>query len=253
MNDTIKLICEQFRVSPSDIAKKKRGEIREYTYHEILQRILEGSGSLQQTFPEFNKDTTAALLKKLFPGKTKVSQNWRTYLIECTGLKRCSKCGGIKSRDEFSVNAKEPDGLRAQCRPCAGESWKEHYNKYQEHHTARTKEYRLQHLEERTLYNKYYYQANKDLYDVHNAKRRATELNAAVVWANIDEIEAIYANCPPEHHVDHIVPLQGKTVCGLHVEHNLQYLPKVENLAKSNKFDPITYEHTTVYKPPYQP
>lgn len=69
------------------------------------------------------------------------------------------------------------------------------------------------------------------------AKRRALKLRATPAWANEEKIKKIYAECPKGHHVDHIVPLQGRKVCGLHVEDNLQYLPAAENIRKSNKHE----------------
>jgi len=39
-----------------------------------------------------------------------------------------------------------------------------------------------------------------------------------------------------EHHVDHIIPLQGRNVSGLHVFSNLRVIPGTENVKKSNKF-----------------
>lgn len=47
-------------------------------------------------------------------------------------------------------------------------------------------------------------------------------------------VRAFYASCPPGMEVDHIVPVQGKNVCGLTVPWNLQYLTKSQNRRKGN-------------------
>lgn len=60
-------------------------------------------------------------------------------------------------------------------------------------------------------------------------------LQATAPWADLPKIREIYNNCPAGSHVDHIYPLRGRNTCGLHVENNLQYLLKEDNLRKSNK------------------
>ena len=56
------------------------------------------------------------------------------------------------------------------------------------------------------------------------------------IWADQEKIDEMYRNKPDGYEIDHIIPLSGKTVSGLHVHNNLQYLPKQENRLKSNRF-----------------
>ena len=71
------------------------------------------------------------------------------------------------------------------------------------------------------------------------AKYKAAKLQRIPVWITKDELNMIrffYIKCPEGSDVDHIVPLQGRNVSGLHVLSNLQYLTKEENGRKANKF-----------------
>ena len=70
-----------------------------------------------------------------------------------------------------------------------------------------------------------------------NAKRRAAKLQRTPAWADLEAIKQFYAECPKGYEVDHIVPLQGVNISGLHVLNNLQYLTKSENCKKNNKYD----------------
>lgn len=70
----------------------------------------------------------------------------------------------------------------------------------------------------------------------HNAKQFCYRALAMPKWVNIEAISEFYNNCPSGYHVDHIVPIRGKTISGLHVIWNLQYLPANENIKKKNKF-----------------
>lgn len=95
------------------------------------------------------------------------------------------------------------------------------------------------------LYDKKYRAENKAVFRAGDARRRACELNATPSWADKGAILGFYKAAQglsmllgEWYHVDHIVPLRGKTVCGLHCEANLQVLPALENLKKKNLFWP---------------
>lgn len=83
---------------------------------------------------------------------------------------------------------------------------------------------------------------NKTGANAKSALHRAKKYNVAVPWANLEEIKRIYDMAALmtrltgiEHHVDHVYPICGNTVTGLHVEHNLRVIPGRENQSKSNK------------------
>ena len=66
------------------------------------------------------------------------------------------------------------------------------------------------------------------------------KLKACPKWLSNEQLEELrnfYINCPEGYEVDHIIPLKGKNVRGLHVPWNLQYLKREDNNFKSNKFD----------------
>ncbi len=118
---------------------------------------------------------------------------------------------------------------------------------YHEENRQKILEYRKKYLEENTEKVKEWYQNNKDRVARNSAKRRARRLNATPLWLSDEqrtEIDVLYFLCRMisedtgvEHHVDHIIPLKGKTVCGLHVPWNLRIVPKDINLKKNNKLD----------------
>lgn len=121
------------------------------------------------------------------------------WLMALYDYRRCNRCNTIKKTEDFSFNKTKSDGLNCQCRCC------------QQEQTTKSQPAR-------------------------QARYKAAKLGAIVPWTELDKIAIFYSLCPPGYQVDHIIPLQGRTVCGLHVLNNLQYLTITDNLKKHNKF-----------------
>jgi hypothetical protein len=125
--------------------------------------------------------------------------------------KTCPTCGDVKPSSLFGNDGSRPDGLTSQCKAC------------------RNVEYKRKNMGatlERTSFRK--------------KKIRI----ATPPWVDRSQILLIYEasvratrETGIPHHVDHIVPLAGKNVCGLHVPWNLRAIPASENLSKGNSLD----------------
>ena len=93
-------------------------------------------------------------------------------------------------------------------------------------------------------YQRWYLNEHRREIYANNNMRRSRLLKAMPPWADTRAIRRVYLACAKvtaetgmEHHVDHIVPIAGRNVSGLHVPWNLQILPAKVNRTKSNKHE----------------
>jgi len=165
-------------------------------------------------------------------------------------LKHCYKCQSFKSLDLFGKNKSRKDGLADECKKCKRSQDRDYASKHREEAKQRASEWYYNNYEYALQRNKIngelWRKENPDKHCARQSKRRASKLNATPTW--LSESHLLHMQCKYSlskmlsketgqlHHVDHIVPLKGKTVCGLHVPWNLQVIPAKENLCKHNKF-----------------
>ena len=119
------------------------------------------------------------------------------------------------------------------------EARKEYHRKYFQRNKkammAKMSQWKKDNPEAETRHKREYRKRNMAKFNEYAATRRAAKLNRTPPWADYKAIREFYAGCPKGYHVDHIDPLQGKTVSGLHTIENLQYLTASENCSKGNR------------------
>lgn len=146
----------------------------------------------------------------------------------------CSVCQTEKGSTEYYLHSNGKP--RKQCKTCFTAKILAQPNRQHTNLTA-TRKYRGANYEKCLQASQKWRKANLE-YDAHRTGLyRARRLAACPTWVDDEKLKAVYLGCPDGFHVDHIVPLKGEKVSGLHVPWNLQYLPATENLRKRNHYD----------------
>ena len=86
-----------------------------------------------------------------------------------------------------------------------------------------------------------YYLKNHHMMAYKKALRRSRKKLATPIWADLNKINEVYATCPEDMTVDHIIPITSPIVCGLHGSWNMQYLTRSANSKKGNSLPPHQY------------
>lgn len=110
---------------------------------------------------------------------------------------------------------------------------------------ALTKAWKLANAEKVRQQKRDYQEKNRAHRSFYQNCRRASQFKATPAWADMDAINGMYELCGVFRsigmnlHVDHVFPLRGKHVSGLHVAENLQLLYATDNLRKKNRMQEI--------------
>ena len=163
-------------------------------------------------------------------------------------MKACKRCLQSKEISLFNKDSSRSDGYHSYCRECAKTDKKKAYEAKKEHYIKKVNLWKQQNKDKVVEYA-------KKARQVHRIKRlidwnfyNTNKLKACPQWLNEKQKEEIkdkylFARYLEEinggiikYHVDHIIPLRGKNVCGLHVPWNLQVLNATLNMRKGNRY-----------------
>ena len=172
-------------------------------------------------------------------------------------MKECNTCHLSLPFLDFHKMKASKDRHSNKCKICAkkysdanksrisenGKKWREE-NK--EKHALRCKQWKLDNAETHKQQKKESRQRNSSTANANNQRKIASQKERTPSWLTTKDlliIKEFYKMVKEKtkatgvkYHVDHIIPLQGTNVSGLHCPSNLQVLTATENCMKSNKF-----------------
>ena len=154
----------------------------------------------------------------------------------------CSVCGLTAPLAKANISRKTKERLfRSWCVSCEKKRKDVWRAKNKEHHNLKSKLWVQKNPEKRKQISHNWNQRNKEITARFKATRKTRFRQSCPTWLtefDVFYIEELYALAKLRKlEVDHIIPLQGKLVCGLHVPSNLQMLTRTENRSKGNKFE----------------
>jgi len=190
-------------------------------------------------------------------GETKITENFHARLRMKDGLREwCKACCYTSSKAWAAANGEKNNEAQRRWRAENREKNRAYDQKYYWAGRERVVRIPLTSVEISRRYREKNRQRTRDAarqYAKDNPEGRAfrqrtrdaAKRQAVPPWAEKDAIASFYQlaslvsdETGIRHHVDHIVPLKSKIVCGLHCYANLQVIPATENSSKGNRYWP---------------
>ncbi len=166
-------------------------------------------------------------------------------------MKTCSRCKVEKDTSFFGKHASNKDGFQFYCKECrtiaCHLSFKRTSEEQLKKRKAATNKWRQANKHLVQAYSKEYAAANLAKRAAIQKKRHCSQLKRTPAW--LTEEDNTHINClyslaamrtkysGEKWHVDHVIPLQGKLVSGLHVPLNLKVVPATYNNRKYNTYE----------------
>ena len=164
-------------------------------------------------------------------------------------MKTCSRCNIEKPKQAFYKSKSTKDGFHTICSICDSLRKKEYYQENKEAIRLKQADYYKNNKEKVRASNKAWKKTNHASVIRSATERKHKVKIATPKWLTETQKQEIFdmywlakdlsSVTEGKYHVDHITPLRGENVCGLHVPWNLQILPDDVNLSKNNRISDV--------------